>query len=181
MLRNSDSDSDSRVYKKSMIPIPIPVASDSDSDFSVSKKPWFRYWFRFQHHMIPTPIPKNQALIPILIPESYSDSGIIYNSDYHLDFSHSSIIDFQQFTCTNTFLLLPGLKFVDSLSEISLLLITWSSVCLLSLSSADWLVSLSFFVWLIEIGWLIWAISSSLGLGLGSVTCWQIIGSLVEE
>ena len=46
---------------------------------------WFRFWFRFQSFPknlipIPIPIPPNQALIPILIPESDSDSGIIYNS-----------------------------------------------------------------------------------------------------
>ena len=33
--------------------------------------------------MIPIPIPTNQALIPILIPESDSGSRIIYNSDMH--------------------------------------------------------------------------------------------------
>ena len=83
---HTNPDSDSRVYEKSMIPIPIPipVASDSNSDSnsSVSQKPWFRFSFRFQHHMIPIPIPipTNQALIPILIPESDSNSGIIYNS-----------------------------------------------------------------------------------------------------
>ena len=69
------------------IPIPIPVASDSDadSDSSVSQKTWFRFWFRFQRHvvLVPIPIPTNKALIPILIPESDSDSGIIYNSDYY--------------------------------------------------------------------------------------------------
>ena len=70
-----------------MIPIqiPIPVASDSDSDSdsSVSQNTWFRFWFRFQHHLtlIPIPIPTNQALILILIPESDSVSGIIYNSE----------------------------------------------------------------------------------------------------
>ena len=30
--------------------------------------------------MIPIPIPTKQALIPILVPESDSDFGIIYNS-----------------------------------------------------------------------------------------------------
>ena len=89
------------------------------------------------------------------------------------------LIDFQQITDTNAFSQLPGLKFVDSSTEILLLLITGSSFSLLPLSSSDLLVSLSFFVWLIVIDWLIWAISSS--LGLGSVTCWQTIGLLVEE
>ena len=55
---------------KSMIQ--IPVDSDFDSDSSVSQKKLIP---------IPFPIPTNQALIPILIPESDSDSGIFYNSD----------------------------------------------------------------------------------------------------
>ena len=72
-----------------MIPIitPIPLVG------------WFRFWFRFQCFPknfdsdsdfdssssvpIPIPIPTQKASIPILIPESDSDSGIIYNSGYY--------------------------------------------------------------------------------------------------
>ena len=41
-----------------------------------------RFWVLFQHHLtpIPIPIPTEQALIPILIQESDSDSGINYIS-----------------------------------------------------------------------------------------------------
>ena len=66
------------------IPIPIPVAgdSDSDSDSSVSQKTLIPIAILIQASCVLIPIPdlKNQALIPILIPESDSDSGVIYNS-----------------------------------------------------------------------------------------------------
>ena len=61
-----------------LIPILIPIPGFTkihDSDSNSSGK-WFRFWFQFQC------FPKNQALIPILIPESDSDSGIIYNSEH---------------------------------------------------------------------------------------------------
>ena len=75
-----------------LIPILIPISGftqihDSDSNYDSSSKWlwfWFRSqcfpknWFRFQHHVIPIPIPTNQALIPMLIPESDSASGIWY-------------------------------------------------------------------------------------------------------
>ena len=69
-----------------MIPIliPIPMYSksfDSDSDFDSSIMP---FQFRIQclaNSMITILIPTNQALIPILIPES--DYDIIYNSEMY--------------------------------------------------------------------------------------------------
>ena len=88
-----------------LIPILIPIwrfnkINDSDSNSGSSSK-WFQFWFRFQcfpKDLIPILIPAsfdfdsdsnkpmcnitpwtNQALILILIPESDSDSGIIYN------------------------------------------------------------------------------------------------------
>ena len=71
--------------------LPKINVSDSNSDSSSKwSRFWFRFqcfrndllrfWFRFQHNLTPIPIPTNQALIPILIPESDSNSGIIYNS-----------------------------------------------------------------------------------------------------
>ena len=60
---------------------------------------WFRFWFGFQCFPknfdsdsdldsnssvpIPIPIPTQKASIPILFPESDSDSGVIYNSGYY--------------------------------------------------------------------------------------------------
>ena len=69
----------------SMIPILIPIQS---------KKIWLCFWFRFQHHAIPIlmSIPTKQALIPILILESDSDFGIIYDSGLYLTQGTSSFI-----------------------------------------------------------------------------------------
>ena len=64
-----------------LIPILIPIpkktkihATKSTSNSSVCQNTWFRFWFRFQQHVIPIPIPiqTNKALIPIKISESYT-------------------------------------------------------------------------------------------------------------
>ena len=61
---DSDSNSDStRAY------------SDSDSDSKVYQNMWFQFWFWFQcfpKYLIPISIQTNQALIPILILESFT-------------------------------------------------------------------------------------------------------------
>ena len=78
------------------IPIPTMISLGlipySDSVSSVSQKVLIPILIPIPASCVPIPIPTNQALIPILTPESDSDFKIIYNSDSWFECSG----------CTNT-------------------------------------------------------------------------------
>ena len=68
--------------------IPIPGFSKIHDSNSYSSSKWFRFWFRFQHRVIPIPI-----LIPVFCKRNDSDSNSD-SSDIDYNFNSGSKVSY---------------------------------------------------------------------------------------